>query len=187
MCGGRIDADQFNSKKSVLRFMTDNGKARSGKQKKVDDKVIPEEAFISPDEPMVPDEFRAAVIRPDDPLEPREEEGGVVVGMDGSTEHEAAGAVRLDPDRVAEVLDAISTDLRAKGAYHIFRDRTGCLHLGLGKNHRDYEKWIRMGGPCEYLGATGFNIRMNYKRIFKNLMDTLYPQTLPQRDLTDAL
>ena len=115
--------------------MTDNGKVRSGKKKKVDDKVIPEEAFISPDEPMVPDEFRAAVIRPDDPLEPREEKGGVVVGMDRSTEHEAAGAARLDPDRVAEVLDAISTDLRAKGIKGL---RTGPEASGFERTLRIY-------------------------------------------------
>ena len=97
--------------------MTDNGDALGGGKKELDHKVIPEDAFISPDEPMVPDKFREAFISPEEPLEPREEEGGIVVGMDGSTEHDAAGAgaALLDPERVAEVLEAVLADVRASG------------------------------------------------------------------------
>lgn len=97
--------------------MTNNSDAPNGPRDEPDDKVIPEDAFISPDEPLVHDPFRDALIAPEEPLKPREEEGGVVVGMDGSTEHELAtsGEVVLDTDQVAAVLEAVSTNLRAEG------------------------------------------------------------------------
>ena len=77
---------------------------------------VPEDAFISPDEPLVTDKFREAIIFPDDPLEPPQDEGGIVVGMDGSTEHEvASGSVLLDSDRVAAVLEAVAAGLRDQG------------------------------------------------------------------------
>ncbi len=79
--------------------------------------IFPEDAFIFPDDPLVLDKFRAALIHPDDPLTPREEEAGVVVGMDGSTKREAAGpaTVLLDPHQVADLLEAVSVDLRKNG------------------------------------------------------------------------
>ncbi len=72
-----------------------------------------------PDEPLVTDKFREAIISPDDPIQSPEDEGddgGVVVGMDGSTEHEAAsGAMLLDADQVAAMLEAVAEDLREHG------------------------------------------------------------------------
>ena len=78
---------------------------------------IPAEAFIYPDEPLVLDKFRAALIHPDEPLPPREEEAGLGVGMDGSTKRGAAGTgtVLLDPHQVADLLEAVSVDLRKNG------------------------------------------------------------------------
>ena len=35
--------------------------------------VVPNEAFISPDEPMVRDPFRAAIIQPDEPIKTAED------------------------------------------------------------------------------------------------------------------
>ncbi len=97
--------------------MTDDADAPSGKPKKGGDEMVPDDAFIFPDEPLVLDEFRSALISPEEPLQPREEESGIVVGMDGSTKHEATGAdsVLLDPERVADVLEAVSSDLRENG------------------------------------------------------------------------
>jgi hypothetical protein len=92
---------------------------------------IPAEAFIYPDEPLVLDKFRAALIHPDEPLTPREEERGIVVGMDGSTEHAAvgSGAVLLDADpvllnahQVADLLEAVSMDLRKNGINSLRRE-----------------------------------------------------------------
>ena len=79
--------------------------------------MIPKDAFISPDEPMVHDPFRDALISPDEPLKPREEEPGIVVGMDGSTEHEGArsAGVPLGLDQVAAALEALSAELRENG------------------------------------------------------------------------
>lgn len=79
--------------------------------------MIPEDAFISPDDPMVTDAFRDALISPEEPFAPREEEGGVVVGMDGSTEHEVAGPgdEPLPADRVVDILEAVSANLRENG------------------------------------------------------------------------
>lgn len=93
----------------------DDTPRRNGSE--VDKKMIPADAFISPDDPMIRDPFRDALISPEEPLKPREEEGGIVVGMDGSTEHEAsasAGAL-LDPDQVAAVLEAVSANLKENG------------------------------------------------------------------------
>ena len=71
----------------------------------------------SSDEPLVLDKFRSALIYPHEPLTPREEEGGIVVGMDGSTKYEAVGpgAVLLDADQVADLLEAVCVDLRKNG------------------------------------------------------------------------
>jgi hypothetical protein len=78
--------------------------------------MIPEDAFIYPHEPMVVDKFREALIFPEDPF-PKRDEGGIVVGMDGTTEHGLSGQARgrLHPNGVAEVLDALSTDLKQNG------------------------------------------------------------------------
>ena len=66
---------------------------------------------------MVHDPFREALISPDEPLKPRAEERGIVVGMDGSTEHEAASSagVPLGLDQVAAVLEALSAELKESG------------------------------------------------------------------------
>ena len=112
--------------------MTYDGDGSNGDNRERDDKVVPEDAFISPDEPMVADKFRDALISPEDPIP---QEDGTVVGMDGSTEHEAAGAVRLDPERVADVLEAVSTDLRAKGIKGL---RTGPEASAFEKSLRIY-------------------------------------------------
>ncbi len=79
--------------------------------------MIPKDAFISPDEPMVYDPFRDALISPDEPLKPREEERGIVVGMDGSTEHEAveSAGIPIDLDQVAAALEAVSAELKENG------------------------------------------------------------------------
>ena len=98
--------------------MTNRTNALSGDDTTPNDDTIPADAFIYPDDPLVLDKFRTAVIHPDEPLTPREEEeGGVVVGMDGSTKREAAGpaTVLLDPHQVADLLEAVSVDLRKNG------------------------------------------------------------------------
>ncbi len=79
--------------------------------------MIPKDAFISPDEPMVRDPFRDALISPDDPLVPREEEPGVVVGMNGSTVRETARptGLLLDLDQVTAALEAMSVKLKENG------------------------------------------------------------------------
>ena len=111
--------------------MTNRADALSGDRTVLNDKAIPADAFIYPDEPLVLDKFRAALIHPDEPLTPREEEGGIVVGMDGSTKHEAVrlGAVLLDADpvlldayQVADLLEAVSMDLRKNGINSLRRE-----------------------------------------------------------------
>ena len=79
--------------------------------------MIPEDAFISPDEPMITDAFRDALIFPEDPLTPREEESGIIVGMDGSSEHEVTTSDDevLHADRIVDILEALSADLRENG------------------------------------------------------------------------
>ncbi len=79
--------------------------------------MIPKDAFIFPDDPMVYDPFRDALISPDDPFEPREEERGIVVGMDGSTKDERAlsAGVLLGLDQVAAALEAVSLELKENG------------------------------------------------------------------------
>ena len=89
------------------------------------DEMIPKDAFILPDDPMVYDPFRDALISPDDPLLPREEELGVVVGMNGSTEREvsvsngvsngASNGVMLGLEQVAAALEAVSAELKENG------------------------------------------------------------------------
>ena len=78
--------------------------------------MIPKDAFILPDDPMVYDPFRDALISPDEPFEPRDE-SGVVVGMDGSPGRKPARsvAVLLGPDEVANALEAVSADLKVNG------------------------------------------------------------------------
>ena len=93
---------------------------------------IPADAFIYPDDPLVLDKFRAAIIHPDEPFTLREEERGIVVRMDGSTGHEAVrpGAVLLDcsdpvlldAHQVADLLEAVSMDLRKNGITSLRRE-----------------------------------------------------------------
>ena len=79
--------------------------------------VVPNDAFILPDEPMVRDPFRAAIIYPDEPIRSGDDETGVAVGMDGLTEHEvgSTGAAVLEPEQVAAVLDELAERLRKYG------------------------------------------------------------------------
>ncbi len=78
---------------------------------------IPDDAFISPDDPLVRDSFRDALISPDDPIPAHEDEGGVVVGMDGSSDHGTGdmNGVQLDPAQIAVVLDDMAAGLREHG------------------------------------------------------------------------
>ena len=79
-----------------------------------EDVDIPEEAFISPAEPLVRDSFRDALISPDEPIE--QDDGGVVMGMDGSAEHEAVGfGVHLEPDQMTVVLEDVAAGLKKHG------------------------------------------------------------------------
>ena len=92
-----------------------------------DDGDIPEEAFISPDEPLVRDSFRDALISPDEPIE--QDEGGVVVGMDGSAEHARVGFdVHLEPDQMAAVLDDVAAGLKEHGLDSL-RQAPGTTHF----------------------------------------------------------
>ena len=86
--------------------------------------MIPKDAFISPDDPMVRDPFRDALISPDDPLVPREEERGVVVGMNGSTACEAVRptGLLLDLDQVTAALEAMSEKLKENGIRGLVKD-----------------------------------------------------------------
>jgi len=59
--------------------MTDESDPVTESKKRHGAKMIPEDAFISPDEPMIIDAFRDALISPEDPLTPREDESGIVV------------------------------------------------------------------------------------------------------------
>ena len=97
--------------------MTANPIPPAGAKERRGAKMIPEDAFISPDEPMITDGFRDALISPEDPLTPREEESGMVVGMDGSSEHDVTTSSDelLQADRVVDILEAVSADLRENG------------------------------------------------------------------------
>ena len=97
--------------------MRNHANTPNGDSPTQDDGAIPADAFIYPDDPLILDKFRFVLIQPDEPFRPREEEGGIVVGMDGSTKHVTVGrgGGRLDPDQVADLLDAVSGDLRKNG------------------------------------------------------------------------
>ena len=97
--------------------MTDESDPVSGSKKRRGAKMIPEDAFISPDEPMITDSFRDALISPEGPLTPREEESGIVVGMDGSTEREVTTTddELLHADHIVDILEAVSADLKENG------------------------------------------------------------------------
>ena len=79
--------------------------------------AVPADAFIYPDDPLVEDTFRAALIHPDEPFQPREVEAGIVVGMSGSNGDRSVdpGAVPLDLARFADLLEAVSMELRRDG------------------------------------------------------------------------
>jgi len=84
------------------------------------DELIPDDAFISPDEPIVrrpkqavPDD---AFISPDDPIERKADTEGMVVGMDGSMHHRATlKAVHLEPEHVARILEDTAHLVREDG------------------------------------------------------------------------
>ena len=66
--------------------------------------MIPKDAFISPDEPMVYDSFREALISPYEPLKPREVEGGIAVDMDCTAEMAAeSDAVHVPAEHAAVI------------------------------------------------------------------------------------
>jgi hypothetical protein len=85
-----------------------------------EDVEIPDDAFISPDEPIVrkerppvPDE---AFISPDEPIVRKAPTAGVVVGMDGSTQHlKKLSGIHLEPDQVAQILEETAHHIREEG------------------------------------------------------------------------
>ena len=97
----------------------------NGNRPTQDEGAFPADAFIYPDDPLVLDKFRFVLIHPDEPFRPSEEEGGIIVGMDGSTKPAVVrpGATRLDPDQFADLLDAVSVDLRKNGINSLRRNR----------------------------------------------------------------
>ena len=114
-CGGPEAQAGWIQPCTVCGITKEDAGAMSGIGSKAKNESVPDDAFISPDEPLVTDKFREAIISPDDPLPPpeAEDEGGVVVGMDGSTKHEVtSGAMLLDADQVAAVLEAVAAELR---------------------------------------------------------------------------
>ena len=99
--------------------------------------MISEDAFISPDEPMVTDTFRDALISPEDPLTPREEESGIVVGMDGSSEYDVTTSDDevLHADRIVDILEAVSANLRENGISGLRIERGASSFETNLKNH----------------------------------------------------
>jgi hypothetical protein len=85
------------------------------------DSVIPDDAFISPDEPIVRREVEAvpddAFISPDDPIVRSDEPIiGTVVGMDGSAVHSGSlSSLQLDPQQVAQILEETARRVRENG------------------------------------------------------------------------
>jgi len=85
-----------------------------------EDIEIPDDAFISPDEPIVRRERQSvpddAFISPDEPIVRREPSSGVVVGMDGSTQHlRRVSGVHLEPSQVAQILEDTAHHIREDG------------------------------------------------------------------------
>ena len=90
----------------------------------IGDSGVPDDAFISPDDPIVrrvveavPDD---AFISPDAPFErsvrPQEPMVGTVVGMDGSAIHtRSLSAIQLDSEQVAQILEETSRRVREEG------------------------------------------------------------------------
>ncbi|RMH20393.1 MAG: hypothetical protein D6701_03840 [Gemmatimonadetes bacterium] len=90
----------------------------SGPPPETDEDELPDDAFISPDEPIVrgsvPDD---AFISPDEPIV-REERPtvGVVVGMDGRTHHLHLDAIpHLEPEQIARILEDTGHAIREHG------------------------------------------------------------------------
>lgn len=92
----------------------------------VGDSGIPDDAFISPDEPIVRRKVEAvpddAFISPDDPFEPSDRSSeptmGTVVGMGGSAGHSGSlASIQLDSDQVAQILEDTSRRVRAEGIH----------------------------------------------------------------------
>jgi hypothetical protein len=110
-----MQADRVQPR-AACEIMKDDPRLENGAGSRPKQEGIPGHAFISPDEPLVTDQFRQAIISPDDPIPPPEDEAGIVVGMDGSPDHEASAATGiLDTNQVASVLSSISADLRERG------------------------------------------------------------------------
>ena len=84
-----------------------------------EDVKIPDEAFISPDEPIVRKERETvpeeAFISPDEPIV-RKRATGVVVGMDGSAQHlKRLSGIHLEPEQVAQILEDTARHIREDG------------------------------------------------------------------------
>ena len=105
-------SDEAGSEREMIEAESTNEDGRL-----TEDVDIPEEAFISPDEPLVRDKFRDALISPDEPIERGDDDGGVVVGMDGTSEHESVrfSGVHLEPEQMAAVLEDVAAGLREHG------------------------------------------------------------------------
>ncbi len=89
-------SDEAGSEPEMIEVESTNEDGRL-----TDDVDIPEEAFISPDEP----------------IERADDDGGVVVGMDGSSEHESVpfSGVHLEPEQMAAVLEDVAAALKEHG------------------------------------------------------------------------
>lgn len=86
----------------------------------VEDTDIPDEAFISPDEPIkraaAPGIPPGAFISPDDPIVRSSDSPGIVVGMDGRVHHLAdLDDPHLEPEQVANILEHTAAGLRENG------------------------------------------------------------------------
>lgn len=85
------------------------------------DSGVPEDAFISPDDPIVRRKVEAvpddAFISPDEPIvRSTEPMIGTVVGMDGTAIHSASrSSIHLDQEQVAQILDETSRSIREEG------------------------------------------------------------------------
>ena len=90
---------------------------------------------------MIMDAFRDALISPEDPLTPMEEESGIVVGMDGSSEREVttSGDELLHADRIVNILEAVSADLRENGISGLRIERgASSFEMNLKNHLREY-------------------------------------------------
>jgi hypothetical protein len=99
------------------------------------DSDIPDDAFISPDEPIVRREREAvpddAFISPDAPIVRTEEPiVGTVVGMSGSAGHASSlASIQLDAEQVAQVLEEASQRIREDGIRAGLKARPDASHF----------------------------------------------------------